>query len=1161
MAKIYNILRYVDDIKPNRFTDETKVQWLNEVEGYIQTEVMMLALADVVQYDPEVNMNTDLLVKFPHDKLYSLYLCAMVDFANGEYDKYTNTMQLYNEFLGEYIGWYTLHFRPADGGCVEEGYYLTAYQLAVIRGFEGTLDEWLESLNGATAYDDAAAHGYTGSREDFGRDQAGFAANAAQVRLDREAVERAASGAESSAESASAAAGVAAGSASAAEQAAGDAESSKRAAAQSAESAAGSAASAGRFADAASSAAADAVEAKNGAEEAEARTKTLADEAEQTVKDTLQEAKAFVVEYGKTKFADIVSAIEAEQTVMLSNSGYHAPLVLYDCDIIQFTFIRGDLVTSYSVYDDDTWYTRETRLARDEEGVPEADYNGNDDGKVLTVVGNKFGWAEPSGGGAEVPTKTSELENDSGFITKAVSDLLNYYAKSQTYTQAEVNALVSAIPKFAISVVSALPTSGISATTVYLVKSGSGGDLYTEYIYVNGAWEILGSQRVDLTGYATEAWVGQQIADFLTADKLTAAMVTGALGYTPADEKDVEQISQQIADLKENGSGATIDENAAVHKAVGATYPPAQKPAATEFDGYDIDILDSTADVVYTYIDNVVSGKETVTKEILGKDASGQYDIARYIYAKREYCAWVRENYPKMYAWKNGSAVMYTTSVSPRIGDRAYAVPYVETSGVTTTVIPAKACILEGYRYSQSGGNFSALSGCFTIVLPLPKNITTQPVITLVGMKQNVNYSNIYAGETNTLFPSTVNKSVNADKTVFTITTEIDILKNYSYLAFMVVSTGTDKQILVDGVEMAFEITTDTSAVGGIATQETTQITTTEEGGTPVTAVSATNRSRTIGGVEYVRHTDGDVMPTVIYTAVDDNRNNGATITDGGITYYRYPIGDLGANREKLIPVFIYANEHGVIKDIVANETHEGKTPSLVAARLLRDMASGVQAKNPLYQYIRDNCMLIVIPVANPYGFNHNLTDDINHTNADKTSGYYNVNYVNINRNYDTPGWDVFKAANPTAATGTYPGSEVETQYIMNTIVESGAVAAMSLHGYASANSQCAYQGQNPGDVVYNADKIAKINTFLQSNWGYKLVDYDSEPLMNTPDKTAKSPSYITQCGAYGGIVEITPDDNRTDGLKQEANQHVCENAYAQVLNLTAMWLSDYLES
>jgi len=49
-----------------------------------------------------------------------------------------------------------------------------------------------------------------------------------------------------------------------------------------------------------------------------------------------------------------------------------------------------------------------------------------------------------------VPTKTSDISNDSGFITKAVNDLTNYYKKSETYTQTEIDNKISAIPKFAI---------------------------------------------------------------------------------------------------------------------------------------------------------------------------------------------------------------------------------------------------------------------------------------------------------------------------------------------------------------------------------------------------------------------------------------------------------------------------------------------------------------------------------------------------------------------------------------------------------------------------------------------------------------------------------------------------------------------------------------
>lgn len=45
----------------------------------------------------------------------------------------------------------------------------------------------------------------------------------------------------------------------------------------------------------------------------------------------------------------------------------------------------------------------------------------------------------------DIPTKTSDLTNDSGFITNTVDNLANYYKKSETYTQTEVNALIQNI--------------------------------------------------------------------------------------------------------------------------------------------------------------------------------------------------------------------------------------------------------------------------------------------------------------------------------------------------------------------------------------------------------------------------------------------------------------------------------------------------------------------------------------------------------------------------------------------------------------------------------------------------------------------------------------------------------------------------------------------
>ena len=633
---------------------------------------------------------------------------------------------------------------------------------------------------------------------------------------------------------------------------------------------------------------------------------------------------------------------------------------------------------------------------------------------------------------------------------------------------------------------------------------------------------------------------------------------------------NLDQIAEAIMLIGEATDPATT-----VYRTIGATYPPDQLPADPAFTGYDIDILNATADGVYTYIDNAVSGKDSVVKEIMGKDASETYNVARYIYANREHYAWQRENYPKMYAWKNDATVKYTESVSPRIGEMAYDVPYVKTSITQTETVPPKAVIIRGYRYSHSGAKFSAQASCAALVWPVGEmtydyaaSVGSTHTLELTNATFHTSYDGFYIGETSTAFPGNpggVTKDSTTKRTIKCMGTAF-AGKRYGviFLAWDNSSTMENVTVTINGVKADVIVTTNTADASKAAYSTTTQVEVEGDGGTPISAVSATRRSRTIGGVEFVRYEDGDVDPTTIYTDKGDSRNSGTTITQDGIIYTRYPLGDLGANRQKLIPVFIYANEHGIVADPSSTKNYETKMCALVAARFLRDLASDNQLENPLYKFIRENCAVIVIPVASPFGFNLNLTGGSGN-NTD--SGYVNVNRCNINRNYDCPGWDVMNPNGSITEFGAYPGSENETQYIMNTMAESSAAVAMSLHGLGGWEGYCAHQGQNPGGVDYNRNKLAKVNDFLYSNYGYRLRYYEltssGEPLpcQNTPDITSKSPSYITQCGAYGGIVEFQPDDVKVSGFVHEMKSSVIEHAYAQMLNLTAMWLSDYLEA
>ena len=104
-----------------------------------------------------------------------------------------------------------------------------------------------------------------------------------------------------------------------------------------------------------------------------------------------------------------------------------------------------------------------------------------------------------------VPTKVSAFTNDAGYITKAVSDLENYYKKSETYTQTEITTLIQQARSATFRIVQTLPSTG-EANVIYLLpKSGTDGDVYDEYLWLSGAWEKIGTTEIDLSDYYTKS--------------------------------------------------------------------------------------------------------------------------------------------------------------------------------------------------------------------------------------------------------------------------------------------------------------------------------------------------------------------------------------------------------------------------------------------------------------------------------------------------------------------------------------------------------------------------------------------------------------------------------------------------------------------------------
>lgn len=116
---VRELISYVTAVKGREFPPEVYDVWLNEVEGLVQTRVHLVPEEAVVRLvrdaeDPEAFNETVLSAPFPYDKLYAPYIEAKIDFANGEYDRYENSMTMFEKFFTEYSAHYAQVYRPAD---------------------------------------------------------------------------------------------------------------------------------------------------------------------------------------------------------------------------------------------------------------------------------------------------------------------------------------------------------------------------------------------------------------------------------------------------------------------------------------------------------------------------------------------------------------------------------------------------------------------------------------------------------------------------------------------------------------------------------------------------------------------------------------------------------------------------------------------------------------------------------------------------------------------------------------------------------------------------------------------------------------------------------------------------------------------------------------
>ena len=135
-------LERAEQLRPNcRIETETRLQWLREADALLRTKLFDRAAAGAFDavgadrpWEQPVQDDQTLLAPPPFDALYPHLLCAQMDAALGETDRYAGEQAQYNALYAELAVWLRQNYPPRSGRSgagkeVRRWYWQTEYGL------------------------------------------------------------------------------------------------------------------------------------------------------------------------------------------------------------------------------------------------------------------------------------------------------------------------------------------------------------------------------------------------------------------------------------------------------------------------------------------------------------------------------------------------------------------------------------------------------------------------------------------------------------------------------------------------------------------------------------------------------------------------------------------------------------------------------------------------------------------------------------------------------------------------------------------------------------------------------------------------------------------------------------------------------------------------
>ena len=113
---IQDAISTLDSQKHNAYGRSDKIKWLSRLDTMVQKLIIDTHeggdAAAFEPYNDDTDLDTELLVEEPFDEIYLRWMEAQIDYTNGEYSKYNNSIEMFNTAWQAYANYYNRTHMP-----------------------------------------------------------------------------------------------------------------------------------------------------------------------------------------------------------------------------------------------------------------------------------------------------------------------------------------------------------------------------------------------------------------------------------------------------------------------------------------------------------------------------------------------------------------------------------------------------------------------------------------------------------------------------------------------------------------------------------------------------------------------------------------------------------------------------------------------------------------------------------------------------------------------------------------------------------------------------------------------------------------------------------------------------------------------------------------